>query len=279
MGLPRDFVVFDTETTGMPPGARLVEIGALRVRGASILARFERLVFPEMPIPERVVAVHGIHDQTVASAPTAAEVLPEFFSWIGELPLVGHNVSFDASMLAGECVRIGLALPENPTYCTLGAARSILRRRSHSLENLARDFSLPNNRFHRAADDAETTLHLLWKLQEIAGPAFHVRQLGSGAPVSSFIPRPTQLPESRALLADAAQTMQAVDLHYRTAQGRTLQLTVTPRFFYRSRNNIVMEALCHLSGHYKTYRLERVLAAHPCPEARSMKVRRPLGTS
>jgi DNA polymerase III epsilon subunit family exonuclease len=275
MGLPRDFVVFDTETTGMPPGARLVEIGAIRVRGASVTERYQQLIYPEMPIPDRVVAVHGINDQEVADAATAEEVLPDFFTWIGDLPLFGHNVSFDASMLAGECARIGLKPPQNPTFCTLGAARSILRRRSHSLENLAKDFSLPNQRFHRAADDAETTLHLLWKLQEVAGPAFHMRQLGKGAPVSSFAPRPARLPESRSLLVEAAQGGVPVDLHYRTAHGRTLQLTVTPRYFYRSRNSIVMEALCHLAGHYKTYQLERILAAHPCPDARTIEVRRP----
>ena len=167
MEFPRDFVVFDTETTGMPPGARLVEIGAIKVRGHSIVDRFERLIFPEQPIPERVIAIHGISDQAVEAAATASEVLPEFFQWIGKFPLIGHNVSFDASMLAVECLRLGMTAPENPTFCTLSASRRLLQRRSHSLQNLATEFRLVSGRSHRASDDAETTLQLLWKLQEI----------------------------------------------------------------------------------------------------------------
>jgi len=46
VSLPREFVVFDTETTGMPPGARLVEIGGLKIRGNNVVDRFERLVNP-----------------------------------------------------------------------------------------------------------------------------------------------------------------------------------------------------------------------------------------
>ena len=51
------FVVFDTETSGMPPGGRLVEIGAIRVRGGHVVDRYQRLVFPEGPIPEQVIAI------------------------------------------------------------------------------------------------------------------------------------------------------------------------------------------------------------------------------
>ena len=65
MALPREFVVFDTETTGMPPGARLVEIGALKVRGHHVVDRFESLVYPECPIPPSVIRIHGIDDRMV----------------------------------------------------------------------------------------------------------------------------------------------------------------------------------------------------------------------
>lgn len=274
MEFPRDFVVFDTETTGMPPGARLVEIGAVKVRGHSIVDRFEQLIFPEQPIPERVIEIHGISDAAVEDAAPALEVLPEFFRWIGKTPLIGHNVPFDATMLAAECTRLGLPAPENPTYCTLSASRRLLQRRSHSLQNLASEFRLDSGRSHRASDDAETTLQLLWKLIEVSGSNFRFRYLGRGKPLSQFAPQPPQLPSSKRELESAAQMGEAVDIHYRLASGNMIQSRISPRFFYRQRNNIVMEAYCHIAGFYKNYRLERIQAVHPCPDAPPPLVRR-----
>ena len=275
MGLPRDFVVFDTETTGMPPGARLVEIGAIKVRGSQIVERFQELVFPELPIPPKTTEVHGLDDASVAQCRTADEVVPDFLDWIGKLPLFGHNVAFDATMLACECGRLGISPPENETYCTLSAARSLLRRRSNSLEALADEFGIDTGCAHRAADDSETTLQLLWKLIEIGGAGFKMEQLGSGATVASFAPGPVRLSGSKAQLWDAAQTREAVELHYRNANGYLMQARVTPRFFFPSKNTGVMEAFCHEDGHYKSYRLERIQAVHPCPDAPRVRVRRP----
>jgi len=274
MGMPREFVVFDTETTGMPPGARLIEIGAVRVRGHSVIDRFQELIFPEQPIPERVIAVHGIHDEAVRESKPASEVLPRFFTWLGGTSLIGHNVSFDAAMLASECLRLGISAPENRTYCTLKAARILLKRRSHSLQNLAQEFRFQTGRSHRASDDAETTLQLLWKLQEIGGTQFRFQQLGSGLPVEHYSPQTPKIPQSKKSLIQAACLGEAVDMHYRLANGHMVETRVSPRYFFQRRDGVIMEAFCHISHFYKNYRLERIQAAFPCPDTSAPKVRR-----
>ncbi len=274
MGLPREFVVFDTETTGMPPSARLVEIGAIHVRGNNIVERWQSLVFPEQPIPPRVIEVHGITDEAVREAPVARDLLPRFFEWLGDLPLIAHNVSFDASMLAAECDRLGLPLPANATGCTLQAARALLQRRSHSLGQLAADLGLPQKRHHRAADDAETALHLYWHLLQNFGSSFKAGHLQFGAGLDRFQPRNPRLPVSRQVLAEAAQQGSAVDLRYHTARNGMIQARVSPRWFFRTRAGVVMEALCHHACHYKSYKIERIQAAHPCPDAPPVEVRR-----
>ncbi|MCH2111926.1 MAG: 3'-5' exonuclease [Planctomycetes bacterium] len=186
MADPREFIVFDTETTGMPPGARLVEIGAIKVRGESVIDRFDSLVNPQIPIPSQVVSVHGISDEDVQDAPHAREVLLKFADWAGKLPLLGHNVAFDAAMLATESLRAGLSLPKNPTYCTLQSARRFLRRKSHSLENLVRDLDLPTAEHHRASSDALHTLHVLWRIQEVASCRAVLKK---GRAVHEFAPK------------------------------------------------------------------------------------------
>jgi len=89
-----EFVVFDLETTSMKPeNGYIVDVAALRLRDGQVVDRFESLVNPGRPIVGH--QVHGISTDDVASAPTAAEILTRFTEWVGETPVVAHNVSFD----------------------------------------------------------------------------------------------------------------------------------------------------------------------------------------
>lgn len=277
MVLGREFVVFDTETTGMPPSGRLVEIGALKVRGRNVADRFERLVFPECPIPPQVTAIHGIRDADVADAPDAGAVLEEFIAWAGGAPLVGHNVAFDAAVLAAECQRFGIVPPNNPTWCTLRAARSLLQRPSHSLEALVQDLGLPPAEHHRAMADAEHTLNLLWHMMEAAGDRFRLSAFGRGRPLAEHAPEACELPASHEILRAACDTGEAVGLRYRLASGWLTQCQVSPRYFYRRGGQLWMEALCHEDCFFKSYRLDRVVAAQLCQDAAPVELRRHFG--
>ncbi len=89
-----EFVVFDLETTAMKPTTGyIVDVAALRVRDGQIVDRFESLVNPGRPIIGH--QIHGIKTDDVAQAPTAAEVLTRFVEWVGDTPVVAHNVAFD----------------------------------------------------------------------------------------------------------------------------------------------------------------------------------------
>ncbi len=274
MAFPRDFVVFDTETTGAPPGARLVEIGALRVRGRTVVERFEALVFPECPIPPEVIRVHGITDDDVADEESAAAVLPRFLEWCGDRPLVAHNASFDAAMIAAECLRLGLEPPGNRVLCTLRGARRLLRQPSYSLVNLVQNLGLPPAQHHRALDDASHAYHLLLHLLDTAPEENEEGAFGRGRPLSSYAPDPPRLNAKRQVLREAADRHEVVDIHYMMRDQRVIPLRVSPRFFFRRGNSLVMEALCHHDYFYKSYRLDKVVQAHPCPDALPAVVRR-----
>lgn len=273
VGIGREFVVFDTETTGMPPSGRLVEIGALKVRGAAVVERFERLVFPEGPIPEGAIAIHGITDAMVADAPDAGEVVKEFLAWAGGAPLLGHNVAFDAAIVAAECRRFGLAPTDNATWCTLRAARGLLKRRSHSLESLVTELGLPPAGHHRALADAQHTLNLWWRLSEVCATGGRA-PAARGRSLAEHLPEEPRLPEHGAALHEASLLGEAVDLQYRLADGRLAALRVTPRWFFRRGGHLWMEALCHEACFYKTYRLDRVAAARLQPDAPPLAPRR-----
>jgi DNA polymerase III epsilon subunit family exonuclease len=263
VSLPREFVVFDTETTGMPPGARLVEIAGLKVRGHHVVDRFESLIHPECPIPPAVIRIHGIEDQAVADAPKAEKVVPEFLAWAGKAPLIGHNVQFDATMLACESARFGFSLPDNRTYCTLKASRRLLKRKSHALQSLVTELGLPAAEHHRALADAEHTLNLMRKMEMMFGAEFSTASMGSGRELSAFLPEAIRLPAQREFLREAATAGEAIEMTYRLRHGGVFKTLVSPRFFYRSGRFLWMEAMCHDRNFYKTYRIDRIIEAHP----------------
>lgn len=93
-------VVFDTETTGVGVGDRIVEVGAVRFEpGASISAHFATRIDPGIPIPAEATAVHGIRDEDVAGKPSIEAVAHELARVAeGALPCA-YNASFDRRML------------------------------------------------------------------------------------------------------------------------------------------------------------------------------------
>lgn len=119
-----DAFVIDTETTGLDPAkARIVEIGALPLKGGRLdeKSALRWLVHPGEPIPPVATKIHKIDDAMVASAPGFAAVWPDLAAAISGSILVGHTLGFDLAVLKRECQRAGLpwAVPRTLDTCLL----------------------------------------------------------------------------------------------------------------------------------------------------------------
>lgn len=89
----RTVTVVDTETTGIEPDSKIVEVGILRMRFGKIVERWSSLVNPGIPIPVEATAVHGITNADVANAPTMEQLLPEVNRRINDgVALIGYNI-------------------------------------------------------------------------------------------------------------------------------------------------------------------------------------------
>ena len=162
-----DYVIYDLETTGVSCNYdQVVEISAIKVKNHKPVEEFSSLVNPQCPIPYGASSVNGITDDMVEDAPLFDTVLDDFIRFIGDLPLIGHNIHrFDMNFIYRDCEKFFGRIPGNDYVDTLKIARICLPNLgSHSLTNLAEYFGLSTDGAHRALCDCRMTQQVYEKL-------------------------------------------------------------------------------------------------------------------
>lgn len=164
-----DFVVVDVEAiAGRAIPARIIEIGACRVRGGEVIEEFETLLNPELSLPRFISELTGITSEMLKDAPNFADMAESWLSFAADSVLVAHNSDFDLSLLNQEINRVfpGCRM-RNPDICTVKLARRLLPAlENHHLDALADHFGFEITQRHRAAGDARATARLLLGLLE-----------------------------------------------------------------------------------------------------------------
>lgn len=168
--LLEDYTVIDLEMTGLHVKTdRILEVGAVRVRGGRAVQTYGALLYQERPISEQITELTGITDAMAKAGRDEQEVMTEFLDFIGEDVLVGQNVIFDYSFLKQWAVNHNLPL-ERSAADTLKLARSFLpKEEKKDLESLCRYFGIVRANAHRALDDAYETYQLFEKLKACFG--------------------------------------------------------------------------------------------------------------
>lgn len=92
-----NWVVLDTETTGLKWPAEIVSIAVLSWTGEELV---NTLVRPVKPIPREATNVHGITDAIAASAPLWRTVRPKVVEAIEGRDLVIYNANYDLQLLS-----------------------------------------------------------------------------------------------------------------------------------------------------------------------------------
>jgi DNA polymerase-3 subunit epsilon len=164
------FVVVDVETTGgRPPGDRVIEIGAVRVRGGRLEGEWSSLVDPGRGIPSFVSRLTGIANSAVAGAPRFERVADEFLEFLDGSAFVAHNARFDWRFVNAELLRARGGRLTNARLCTVRLARRLLPHvKRRNLDALAWLFGIEIQGRHRALPDARGTARLLLELLDVA---------------------------------------------------------------------------------------------------------------
>jgi DNA polymerase III subunit epsilon len=162
----------DTETTGRDPSVdRLIEVGIVLGMTGDVVERRSWLIHPGRPIPKETSAVHGITDADVEGKPPFADVAAEILACLAKAIPAAYNAAFDRGFLLAELERAGVRPAEPPPAMRrevdwidpLAFARELYKEeQSRALGDMAARLGIDLVNAHRATDDAEAALRVLY---------------------------------------------------------------------------------------------------------------------
>lgn len=161
----QSIVAIDIETTGLSEERdAIIEIGAVRFKGRRVEDEWSSLINPGRHIPEFISGLTGISDVEVRNAPRFQDVAADLDAFVGDSPIIGHNIRFDLGFLQ----RAGL-FPYNEVIDTYELASVLMPTASrYNLGALGKQLGILLPATHRALDDARVTMAIFNRLLEIA---------------------------------------------------------------------------------------------------------------
>lgn len=157
--LPAEYVVIDTETTGLDfELCDIIEVSALRYADGHCVGSYTSLINPGYPVDSFITDLTGITNEMLGTAPDPSEVIPALRDFIGSSVLIGHNVSFDVNFLYDAFERYCGDGLRNDHIDTLRIARKVFPELSHHrLSDIAAACKVSHPEAHRAEADCIVT--------------------------------------------------------------------------------------------------------------------------
>ncbi|MFM2092322.1 MAG: polymerase PolC-type [Planctomycetota bacterium] len=253
------WVAFDTETTGLEPGSRLLDLGAVAFDDdGTVISTFSELVHPGMPIPADAAAVHRIRDRTVRSKPSAGEVLERF---LARLPprahLVAHNAPYDCAILTWELDHAGITLPKRLVADTRRMAKALADTPDNRLETVLQHHGLRRKGpAHRALPDADGVRQYFTLARQRTAPL--------ATPWSSTTRCPRRLPAPWTELPIWISTATRIAIRYTDASGQVTDRTIIPYGYATTASGLMIHGWCERAAGRRQFAAERVAALQAC---------------
>lgn len=172
-----DFIAIDFETAN-PKRASVCQIGIAKIRDGQVIKKATSYVLPppgHEHFADRNIAIHGITRRTLNNAKPDQiadwpSTLDRIIKFSGGLPLVGHNVSVERSIIVQASEACEIEAPEFEYLCSQKLAKHHLPDAdSYRLNNLVEALNLATFTHHDAGEDAVACANLVIHLARTAG--------------------------------------------------------------------------------------------------------------
>lgn len=160
-------VTLDLETTGLNVEKNeIIAIGAVKRTEDGSLEEFYQLIKNLQPIPRKITRLTGITSRQLREAgkplKTALEKLSDF---VGDLPILGYNLSFDERFLIVAMRKTHIPELSNPTHDLRPVVKEVNQfLDDYKLATVLKDYEIKNSQPHQALSDAKATWALAEKL-------------------------------------------------------------------------------------------------------------------
>jgi DNA polymerase III epsilon subunit-like protein len=154
------FVTIDFETANTDK-ASIIQVGITKVIDGHVTATHTKPVLPDARYRNFSWAntrIHGLNPGYIVGAEKWPLRLEKIAAFIGDLPLVAHNVSVERGCILRASEVAGIEVPELTLLCSLKLARRRLPDfPKHGLSYLAEEFGYTDFQHHDAGEDARIT--------------------------------------------------------------------------------------------------------------------------
>ena len=184
-----NWILVDTETTGLTAPIMVVELGAQKMRGwYADGPPFRRLLNQNTDIPPEAARVHGYTREILErDGESAKMVYRDFATYGANLPIVAYNLEYDLDdVLKPEWMRLGITPIGTAGFCALRLAQRLLDpvpAGNCKLQTLRQYYRLPERGAHTALGDVETVADLL---ANVLRPIAEHRRLTSWAAICAY---------------------------------------------------------------------------------------------
>jgi DNA polymerase III epsilon subunit family exonuclease len=260
-----EFVIFDTETTGLSPagGDRVIEIAAVRFKGAQKLASFQSLVNPHRLVSPGAYAVNKISDAMLKGAPDAKAVIPDFLRFIEGACVCSYNAGFDLGFLNNELSIIGKGPLEGTVVVdVLKMSRRLLPNIDrHALWYVAEHLGVAQQQAHRALGDVEITYEVFHRLKG----AIAAKGVSTFAQFSQLFAINKELllnvnEEKRGRIQQAIDLKMSLRLKYlSSAGGQITEREVAPKELKVENGRDYLIGYCSLRQDERTFRVDNIV--------------------